>query len=94
MKRTPEQCGLNHRTHKRLEEVSDGTSTQVVACMINKCRIKMVQMELYNVRDPQWKGKEKFVKESTLTVRAIYVTIFHQYIQEHTSSDYVKDKFT
>ena len=54
----------------------------------------MVQMELYNVKDPPWKGEEKFVKESTLTVRAIYVTIFHQYIQEHTSSDYAEDKFT
>ena len=39
-------------THKRPERVSDGTSTQVVAQMINKCRIKMVQKELYNVRDP------------------------------------------
>ena len=54
----------------------------------------MVQMELYNVRDLPWKGEEKFVKESTLTIRAIYVTIFHQYIQEHISLDYAEDKFT
>ena len=54
----------------------------------------MVQMELYNVRDPPWKGEEKFVKESALIVRAIYVMIFHQYIEEHTSSDYAEDKFT
>ena len=39
-------------THKKPEKVSDGTGTQVRAQMINKCRIKMVQRELYNVRDP------------------------------------------
>ena len=39
-------------THRKPERVSDGTGTQVMAQMINKCRIKMVQRELYNVRDP------------------------------------------
>ena len=39
-------------THKRPERVSDGSSTQVVALMINKCRIKIIKKELYNVRDP------------------------------------------
>ena len=39
-------------THRKPKRVSDGTSTQVRAQMINKCRIKMVQGELYNVRDP------------------------------------------
>ena len=39
-------------THIKPEKVSDGTSTQVRAQMINKCRMKMIQMELYNVRDP------------------------------------------
>ena len=38
-------------THKKPERVSDGTITQVVTQMINKCRIKIVQKELYNVRD-------------------------------------------
>ena len=54
----------------------------------------MVQIELYNVRDPPWRGDQKFVRESTLAVQAIYVTIFHQYIQEHTFSNYAEDKFT
>ena len=49
---TPEQCCLGTTTHKKLESVSDGTGTQVRAQMINKCRIKMTQRELYNVRDP------------------------------------------
>ena len=39
-------------THRKPERVSDGTGTQAMAQMINKCRIKMVQKELYNVRDP------------------------------------------
>ena len=56
--------------------------------------IKMVQMELYNIRDPPLRGDRKFVRESTVAIWAIYVTIFNQYIQKHTSSDYAKDKFT
>ena len=39
-------------THRKSRKVSDGTGTQVRAQMINKCTIKMVQKELYNVRDP------------------------------------------
>ena len=38
-------------THRKPESVSDGIGTQVRSQMINKYRIKMVQMELYNVRD-------------------------------------------
>ena len=39
-------------THKKPKRVFDGTGTQVRAQMINKWMIKMVQKELYNVRDP------------------------------------------
>ena len=39
-------------THKKPEKMSDGIGTQVRAQTINKCRIKMIQNELYNVRDP------------------------------------------
>ena len=39
-------------THRKPKRVSDETSTQVKAQMINKCRIKMGQRELYNVRNP------------------------------------------
>ena len=41
-------------THRKLKRVFDGTGTQIRAQMINKCRIKIVQRELYNVRDPPW----------------------------------------
>ena len=50
-------------THRKPKGVSDGTDTQVRAQMINKCRIKMVQRDLYNVRDPPWKGERKLIKE-------------------------------
>ena len=43
---------LTTTTHRKPENVSDGTGTQVRAQIINKCRIKMVQSELYNMRDP------------------------------------------
>ena len=38
-------------THRGPERVSDGTSTQVVVYMINKCRVKIVKRGLYNVRE-------------------------------------------
>ena len=47
-------------THRKPNRVSDGTCTQVRAQMINKHRIKMVQRELYNVRDPPWENDRKF----------------------------------
>ena len=43
---------LSIATHRKLERVSDVTNTQVVAQMINKYRIKMIQNVLYNVRNP------------------------------------------
>ena len=39
-------------THRKPKKVSNGTSTQIRNQMTNKCKIKLVQMELYNVRDP------------------------------------------
>ena len=55
-------------THKRPERVSDETNTQVVAQMTNKCRIKIVQKELYNVRDPSWTEDRKMIEESTVAI--------------------------
>ena len=56
------------KIHKRAERVSNGTSTQVVAQMINKCRINIVQNELYNVRNPPCGRDWKIVKESTVAI--------------------------
>jgi len=44
-------AALATTTHRKLKRVSDGTGTQVKTQMINKCRIKMVLREIYNVRD-------------------------------------------
>ena len=38
-------------THRKPEGVSNGMGTQVEAQMINKCKTKITQRELYNVRD-------------------------------------------
>ena len=39
-------------THREPMRVFDGTSTQVVAWIIDKWRAKIVQRGIYNVRDP------------------------------------------
>ena len=38
-------------THRKPEELSDGTDTQVKSQMNDKCRVKMIQKELYNVKN-------------------------------------------
>ena len=50
-KRPLNNIALTITTHKKLKRVSGGTGTQVRDQIINKCRIKMVRKELYNVRD-------------------------------------------
>ena len=39
-------------THRKPGEVSDGTGTQVISQTIDKYRVKMIQKELYNVKNP------------------------------------------
>ena len=51
LRRPLNSTALATTTHKKPEKAFDGTCTQVRAQIINKCRIKMVQRELYNVRD-------------------------------------------
>ena len=36
-------------THRKSKEVSDGTGTQMLSSTIDKCRVKIIQRELYNV---------------------------------------------
>ena len=65
LRRPLNNATLATTTHRKPKKVSDGTSTQVKAQMINKCRIKIAQMELYNVRDPLW-GEDRKNRETTL----------------------------
>jgi len=51
-RRSLNSAALAITTHRRLKGVSNGTGTQVGTQIINKCRIKMAQKMLYNVRDP------------------------------------------
>ena len=46
-------------THRKPKEVSDGTNTQVKYQMNDKCMVKMIQRELYNVKNPLSKGDQK-----------------------------------
>ena len=48
-------------THKEPEDVADGTNTQVKSQMNDKCRVKMIRKELYNVKNPLCKrgGKKR-----------------------------------
>ena len=51
-KRPLNSATLATTTHRMLEEVSNGISTQVATQMIDKCRMKRVQEGLYNRKDP------------------------------------------
>ena len=61
-------------THRKSERVSDGTSTQVVTQMINKCKIKIIQKELYNEKDPLWIEYRKKREESTVAIEIVFIT--------------------
>ena len=51
-------------THRELERVSNGTTTQVELRMINKWRVKIIQTEIYKEKDPFMEGGiEKIERE-------------------------------
>ena len=60
-------------THKGFRKVADGSSTRVMACTINRWRVRIDWKEVYNGRDPprigdceKGTGREK--KEKTAAV--------------------------
>ena len=55
-------------THRKLEKVVDGTSTQVRVQTINKWRAKMIQKKIYKVEDSSWKGDGKRERESNRAI--------------------------
>ena len=68
-------------THRRLGRVFDGTSIQVVACIINKWRAKISQRRLYNERDPLGIGiHEEIGRENTVAIRTEIVSKFKKNI--------------
>ena len=66
-------AALATTTHRKPRRVSNGTSTQVTAQMTNKCKIKMVQREIYNVWDLPLGGGQKKERENTVTIKVIFV---------------------
>ena len=55
-------------TYRGSEEVSDRIDTQVESQMNDKCRVKMIQRELYSRRNPSWKGDPEIKRENTVTI--------------------------
>ena len=58
-------------THKKLGEVSNGTCTQVISQTIDKYRVKMIQRELYKVKNPLWKGIGKILERRITSLLTI-----------------------
>ena len=50
-------------THKEPEKVSNGIDTQVKSQMNDKCRVKIIRKELYNVKNPLCRGDRKNYRE-------------------------------
>ena len=50
-------------THKKPKDMADGTDTQVKSQMNDKCRVKIIRKNLYNVKNPLCKGGKKKSKE-------------------------------
>ena len=66
-------------THREFKKVADGTSTQVITCMINRWMAKIDWKEVYNVRDPprieDRKGEAKKRKKRKEKTVAICMTL-------------------
>ena len=46
-------------THKESEDEADGTDTQVKSQMNDKCRVRMIRKELYNVKNLLCRERKK-----------------------------------
>ena len=73
MKRPMNSVALVAATHRGFGKVADGTSTRVMACTINRWRVKIDWKEIYNGRDPpkmgdREKGRGREKKEKTAAV--------------------------
>ena len=63
------------------ERVFDATGIRVKAQIINKCRNKMTQKGIYNVRDPPWEGDLKNKKENIVAIWVVSISNRNQFIQ-------------
>ena len=74
-KRPLNSVALATTTHRKPKRVSDETGIQVRAQMINKCRIKMVQRELYNGKDPPYFSLI-YCKDQVVNVISFFLSFF------------------
>ena len=86
-KRPLNSAALATTTHRKPKNVSDGTSTQVRARMINKWRMKMIQREVYNVRHPPWERIRKIEREYCSNLNCLCIQQWSIYTSV-TSSDW------
>ena len=56
-------AALATTTHRKMEGVSDGTSTQVRVQIINKCKVMMASRRLYKKGSSHEEGHAKYGKE-------------------------------
>ena len=75
-------------THRKPKRVSDGKDTQIRVQITNKCRIKMIWRELYNVRDLPWeRGIKKIGREHCSNLNCLCIQLWSIYTSV-TSSDW------
>ena len=80
LRRLLNNAALATTTHRKPESVFDETSTQVRVRIINKWRVKMIQMRIYKVKDSSWRKDRKKEKENIVVVQIVYVFNCNQYI--------------
>ena len=77
-KRPLNSVALATTTHRKPKRVSDETGIQVRVQMINKCRIKMVQRELYNGKDPPYFSLI-YCKDQVVNVISFFLSFFFSF---------------
>ena len=78
---------LANATHRRPGNVADGTSTQVKVQMINRCKVKMNQKELYKLKDSPQKRRGRKKREEKGENICIICILFSQFIWTKAFSD-------
>ena len=88
LRRLMNSTALVTTTHRKPKRVSDGKDTQIRVQITNKCRIKMIWRELYNVRDLPWeRGIEKIGREHCSNLNCLCIQLWSIYTSV-TSSDW------
>ena len=71
VEKTFEQWNSGYYNSQKTRRGVDGIGTQVISQTIDKCRIKMIKRELYNVKNPLWKGIGKILEKKITSLSTI-----------------------